>query len=328
MSNRQETLVANVHAHAPRRAVALTLLACLPFAALAACSNSDDVATLGGGEGKGSASTQRVSAEKMADCLKDAKVPAIVQQEEGQDPAVSIDTTEAYMMCSGTGCMATGGEDTGSDSEFDRLQEAWDDMRGASDTPEGDDMAPFLAIGEQNHTEAFASCLTSTGYKEPEYKADPAEEAKEKQAQADAGAKWAACARENGFPAITDPEPPVVDNWKTAPMVLVPWSITEDQLKALLAKCPSFDTAGHKAQDEEMERAAQSGKDFNPDDFPWIADPPVSIDFPGMDKKTGMYNGELDKATETKLDKLNEILWAEQTAYYDAVSERVENQEG
>jgi hypothetical protein len=96
-----------------------------------------------------------------------------------------------------------------------------------------------LIVGATDHTETFRACVEESGYTEPVFQADPAEEIKEKQAILSVTVAWAKCARENGYPDLADPLPAVADQWVTTPTAVLPAETTPEDLAGLLAECPA-----------------------------------------------------------------------------------------
>jgi hypothetical protein len=101
----------------------------------------------------------------------------------------------------------------------------------------------FLIVGEVDQTEAFRACIAESGYTEPVFRTDPAQEIAEKQATEAATVAWVKCARENGYPALADPAPAVADEWMTTPTAVLPADTTSADLAALLEACPAEDYA-------------------------------------------------------------------------------------
>jgi hypothetical protein len=97
----------------------------------------------------------------------------------------------------------------------------------------------FLIVGDADHTELLQGCIKETGYVEPVFYADPAEELKEKQATLEATLAWIECARQNGYPDIRDPAAPVADQRITTPTAVLPLETTTQDLERLLSECPA-----------------------------------------------------------------------------------------
>jgi hypothetical protein len=108
----------------------------------------------------------------------------------------------------------------------------------------------LLFIGSQDRSADFRGCLDQTKYLPPAPQLDPRAELDEKQAIADAGTRWAKCARDNGFPDVADPKPPLADGWATQPSVKLPFSISEEALMELVAVCPPSNSSAEEGVDD------------------------------------------------------------------------------
>ncbi|MDR1824402.1 MAG: hypothetical protein LBR27_03580 [Bifidobacteriaceae bacterium] len=303
--------------------------------------------------------SQKERAEYMARCLTDAGVPAGLDEEGwgGDQASLVLEPEEPALLCTAAtwGCriFTAGSYEEQMNADEAEWEEAWalyEDVFDEWNEPrveavasaDAEDSAAFdAAVTKDDLTSAWAGkasqllylgkdygkeydqCLAESGYTEPEWQTDPTEELKDKQKTADAGAEWAACARENGFPQVQDPAPPVADEWQTSPMVLLPSSITEEQLRALLQVCPSFDEEANSAADDAYDQAWE--EHGNDDSFDWGAfydsldyptQPEIGFDTPGYDGNWDAME-DVDPATQERLEKLNAVLWEAQNAYYE-----------
>jgi hypothetical protein len=316
--------------HRNARAIAIIAWGLVLVTFLAACAKStddDDVASLKG-SAKPTLSAQKEGAEKMVSCLHDAAIPATIQDEEDNRATIAVKADEPSMWCTGSGCQTNYGAGYESapppKDEVDAIDQKFDDMVEADGGwPAGDDeIRPFLAIGDQDYSDVFSKCLDSSGFQQPQTDVNPTEELKLKKGIVEATAAWASCARDNGFPQVKDPEPAVADNFETMPIALLPASITEDQLTALVKACPTYNVEAHQKQDAEL---AKAGDDFDYSHFTPVADPNIGFDVPGYD---GDYLGQpadLDKATTDKLDRLQEILNSAETDYLESQSKALDD---
>ncbi|MDR1293644.1 MAG: hypothetical protein LBK59_01600, partial [Bifidobacteriaceae bacterium] len=97
-----------------------------------------------------------------------------------------------------------------------------------------------------------------------------------KQLQTDLNNDFAACARANGFPEVEDQGAPVLDGGVTAlpSEIVLPLTMTAEQLLDLLAVCPAYD--------ESRLRAVADGPS---DDSSWVEEhvigPILGFGFPG-----------------------------------------------
>jgi hypothetical protein len=191
----------------------------------------------------------------------------------------------------------------------------WRDQDGQGQTTYGDDDTPSerqtkvdfvnstgdpyeLFLDGVDFSQAYKRCMTESGYdddaamKALQWVPDPEQE----QAEIDADNKWAACARQNGWPDIYDvamPEDPMSGRM---PALTLPWSTTADQLRQLLQACPPVD------------------KD-NPDASPAIffSTPRVTYDSNGFPDAEG-------QAIIDRENALMAIIQDAQTAYYASAS--------
>jgi hypothetical protein len=296
-------------------ALALAALAAASLAGtLAACDTTQNVATMGGSQAPLDAEAQAASADDFAECLTAAGIPAESFAIYGVK-LVQLTTEAAFVMALGDGGAQRSWAKDMTEAEaataFERMENV-----AASHTDKGDPDRPrYLVIGTADHTDALVECLDRSGYTEPEVVQDPADELAQKQRDAADGAEWAACARENGYPAVKDPDPPKADAWETQPMVLLPPDMTEDALRELLAACPNFDEAGQRAFDAAGEAATgEEPPDFRDHLIPF--QPPIGFDSPGY--RGGMLDGApVGPEEQQRLDRLQEILWEASNAYFE-----------
>ncbi|MDR2379640.1 MAG: hypothetical protein LBE08_00430 [Bifidobacteriaceae bacterium] len=316
-------------------------------AMLAGCNTDGDVATLDGRGGTGATneSQQAVAAEQFADCLTKAGVPVTLEDQGDGQKAVWFDTEEPTAEAWGdgsTGWSGGAGDQTEaaiaatykrladlvephSPSDAAMIRESAGEMGGGAAFAAGGGEVTaepvYLIIGETDYTEAFARCLDESGYTQPVYHVDPAQELRDKQLVAQASTEWAECAREHGFPDLKDPDPPVADEYVTYPSIILPNDITEEALRALLEACPNFDEEKMRAYDAAV---AAMPEDASEDDWYKLSEqynvtsPSIEFDWEAL----SAYSSEtIDPATQAELERMNrlsEIIWEKQNAYYDS----------
>jgi len=97
---------------------------------------------------------------------------------------------------------------------------------------------PALILNGVDRSEVYSQCIDRTGYEENAANGEIAKDAEQLQLQVTANNVWAGCARENGFPDVADsvmPNSLTDDDW---PAIVLPATITEDQIRQLTAVCP------------------------------------------------------------------------------------------
>ncbi|MCL1897473.1 MAG: hypothetical protein FWG16_01425 [Micrococcales bacterium] len=208
----------------------------------------------------------------MVKCLQEAGVLVELLVEGNDRGSLSLTGGPYFLSVDGSdGEMGMGGSTDQAD--YMRYQEKWNALIPSLQGETGGYESPFLFVGVTDHSQALIQCLDQTGYTRPEYQWDPVGEMEQKPAQAKASAKWAMCARENGFPGIKDPDPPKADDWLTFPSVELPSDITVEMLRALLETCPIL-----TSEDCEAEEAlAKAMKDPDTD---W--ERPEHLSFPPL----------------------------------------------
>jgi hypothetical protein len=261
---------------------------------VASISGQSDTVTVDG-------ERQRATAEAMARCLTDASVDARTRElEDGprQLEVLPADDGPLWQLCWVDGCTLGGGQGLPADDvratvmRFEELGSGRDPVGSAA----GD--IHWLIVDAVDRTDAWNSCASATGYSRPTFHEDPTAELQRKTRIAAAGAQWAACARENGFSDTRDPDPPVADNWETTPSATLPGDITSEQLRALLATCPAFDTTARAAAD----LALTQDPGLTDDEYWRIAgeNPSISFDIPCAEE-SGDGCGDADLSKEMGL---------------------------
>ena len=161
---------------------------------------------------------------------------------------------------------------------------------------------PALMIDGIDHSEEYAKCLSQSGYTEQAAQGPPAQrDPALAEQQMASNNKWAACARENGWPDVKDSVMPDEDDPIWSPVVYLPVTITEDQLRQLLEVCPNFDPdqAALKQQWYKDNPTATS----NPDN--WTPDPSITFDITSVE----------DRSDADHLTRLNDILNEQMNEY-------------
>ncbi|MDR1427132.1 MAG: hypothetical protein LBJ08_05175 [Bifidobacteriaceae bacterium] len=228
------------------------LLAVAATVTLGACGADDDVASLSGSAGGSEGESQAARAATLVACLHEGGVPATLVDYDKHQKDIGFDKENPYAIGYGDGSGASFvGRDVTTDEQWAAVERHQGELVMRYDPASGEAMIdpdapapdatipppagfarhPYLFIGDADHTDLLIECLRESDYTPPVYQVDPAEELEQEQRTAGAGVQWAACARDNGFPDVKDPDAPLADNNETTPTVLLPASITEPQLR-------------------------------------------------------------------------------------------------
>jgi len=225
-----------------------------------------------------------------------------LMEEEGDQASVMPKDFSIYAQGNPDGGWGAAGDEGATEADWDKQNQLMDSL--AESKPD----SWILVIDGEDVSEAFDACVKESGYTEPEFQVDPVEDAKQRQLDASAGAKWAACAREHGYPNIKDPVPGKPED--DYPTVVLPFSMTEEALEALVAECPTFD----RQVQEDYDQKSQD-PEFDPDGSEYPRWPNIDFDYVWPENPD-----DVDPNIEQKWDRFWEILFAEQNAYYDSLS--------
>ncbi|MDR1265205.1 MAG: hypothetical protein LBK42_06475 [Propionibacteriaceae bacterium] len=282
-------------------------------AVLAGCAAAEpDLPSVGdqtsGGSSAASGSLEAVAAQ-LHDCLRAEGIPAEYYSVDGRPVMVRFDQNVPilWQMPDGGG----GFTSVVSSNEF----KTWYDVGLPTVKPTGAEplpkATPRLQVDGVDRSDVFQRCLAESGYDEELVDAELAS-AREPAARqlADivvaASNRWAACARDHGFPETIDARPPTND--QEEPKALLPPTITADQLRQLLQACPNFDPEVERRQQEILLGLG----DAEPDaadlaDLP--VQPVIGFDYPGYGVAVNVLPGEdFDPAVGTRLAQLRAIL--------------------
>jgi hypothetical protein len=172
-------------------------------------------------------SSQIPNAKSFEDCLTNAGVPAQLDIQSDGRAHVSFvfDGYGSLAFRNAEGSVELNGVDPSTWEAF------------VDEHPDG----PLLLLNGDDRSQDYSGCLSSSGYVEPSFTLDPATELAEKQRRAEVTNAWVACARQHGFPSLSDAGPIIADGEETMPTVTLPADTTVDQLRLLLDSCPNFD---------------------------------------------------------------------------------------
>jgi hypothetical protein len=196
----------------------------------------------------------------------------------------------------------------------DHVQEG-DEVTAGSETPHGATQAdeatiaafmaepytsPQLIVDGVDYSNGYGKCLAASSYVEPVSVRDPGREAEVKQGVAEASNKWASCARNNGFSAVRDAPTPVIDDYQTYPVVLLPASVTLDQIESLARSCPVLE----QTEADRLLEAATAGEAVERDPLPEIG-----FDVPGFDGQPLRAGAPEQDTTAQQYASLLEVLY-------------------
>jgi hypothetical protein len=286
--------------------------------ALAGCDQDGDAPgkdePAGAGTATSELSEQARGARAMVECLQAAGVPALEQPENDSQGQVGLgfDTDEPYSVRIESyeytyWAQAESQEDldyayeylaemkaqydpsmsweVSLDGETVLVDGEWIPMKEATDIWETALEVPYLIIDQTDYTAELTKCLDETGYTEPVYEQDPADELAEKQINFKSTVKWVECARQNGYPDLASPSAPIADGYATYPVAVLPGDISEQELRDLLALCPNFNEDTYVAAIDAIEALGESPSEEDLAAF--IAEhgagfpPVISFDIPG-----------------------------------------------
>jgi len=253
---------------------AAAVLACTM--ALSACTQDNhDLPSLSAPATPSASTSLETIAQTYYDCMTDAGITVeLKQNNQGQLAVVDFVGADTVMWRQPDG-------DVGNFSTGDITEQDWDDFESIS----GDGTA--LMIDGVDYSKQYGQCLAESGYDERtaegNYEMDPVQIEK----QITSNNIWAACARENGWPDIQDSIAP--SDTAITPTVVLPLTITDDQLWQLLQACSNVDPA----QIEEMQQWRQTDPTGFPDDY--LPDPCIDFDVPGMSSPNGPEQADVDR---------------------------------
>jgi len=282
-------------------AAASAAIVLVGLAGLAGCSeDSDEVATLetkgaNASDGASPASEQRSGAEALHACLDNAGIPAQITAQDNGDAFVWVgDENNEIVVVATTpdgGSSFSGPEDTNYEEYNDFITEH-----------EGE---YAILVDGVDKSDPYAACYESSGYVEPVYESDPAQELKMKQGMADSTNVWIACARENGFPNLKDVTAEV--DTDSFPQAELPFDTTEEALRDLIAACPVFD-------EERALRQLDPEYVFDPDTYE--TDPVITFEG-AEDFWTNLSEEASTSPDAERLNRLSEILFEPMTTFWE-----------
>jgi hypothetical protein len=247
----------------------VAVAAALGLAGLAGCTPAEhDLPSLNEGTGAGLSDLEQVG-KAFYDCLTDAGLPVELRANStGQVALVQFGASHTVV---GRDADRSPILQLGTASEQAFNQQVEDFLNSASTDPE-------LLVDGIDQSAPWATCLDTTGYSvsaaQSTFQMDPAVF----EAQVKANNQWAACVRDNGFPNVKDTVMPQVLDGTQWPTVLLPVTMTEEQLRELVAACPTF----YAARQEELDNFLQESPNATGPPADYVPYPSISFDSPGM----------------------------------------------
>ena len=233
-------------------------------AGLAGCTANHDLPTISGAPSGGS--NLETAAKSYFDCMSDAGIEVqLTTNNQDLVAAVQFTGDHEYMWRDPIG------DDRYLPGPQDRAALRPDTPQAITDFNNLPGSGPYLWVDRQDLSSTYAQCLSLSGYSERAAWGGGPVDPEEFQRHVDGNNKWAACARENGWPDIKDSVMPTDLMDPRYPAVILPTSITEDQLRALLAACPNFDPEKQKMLDDWW----RTNSGYPPG---YLPDPDISFD--------------------------------------------------
>jgi len=257
--------------------------------ALGACTTDDHKLPNVSGTTSENTASLEATAKTYYDCMRDAGIDMeLSTNQDGQLAIVHVVASHTYMQRDENTANSSPGKNNSLTSQM---------MEDFFTSPYA---GPALIVDGVDHSTDYAHCLQTTGYDEQAAQGSATSlNVDQMENQVRGNNKWAACARENGWPDIKDSVMPTDVN-SMYPMVILPITITEDQLRLLLNACPPLDVEQVKRRND------------------WLQSNPTATDYPYDDDMRPFINfgepGDVDEATQAHIDRLNTIL-------YDKLSE-------
>ena len=289
------------------RSLVVGAVAALCCAGFSGCTNGHELPTISGAP---TGSDLEAIATSYYNCMSDAGIEMQrIQNDTGQLAVVNFTGDHEYIWTSTEGGLGYLPPAAGIPADMAEAMQEFDAVSGSG---------PTLWVDRVDRTSSYVQCLNSSGYSEAaawgiSTQADPAQY----QRQVDANNQWTACARENGWPDIKDSVMPTDMEHASNPFVVLPATMTEDQLRALLDACPNFDADKQDMlNDWWATHAPAGGSTGGPEDYPdgYLPDPnltfsenPTSVVIPAEPPTAD--------TEEDHLTRLNMILYEKQIAY-------------
>lgn len=239
-------------------------------------------------------------AQAMYSCLKAEDIPVQFDMgPNGQQSLITFDQTRSVLWSFADGYV----QSTPSAADLAAAKNEEQDQAVNGDPTKATVGSPLLEVDGVDYSDLWAGCLASTGYDPDAPWTDFDVEAlvtEVNRATVEASNAWAKCARENGFPTVIDAVMPTDNTSFSTVAALLPASITEEELRQLLAVCPNFDPAIEEKNEalSEDPDAYVPGQTL-PEGFTY--QPSIGFDYPDFDcedSRTENPTGEVARLLE------------------------------
>ena len=223
-------------------------------------------------------------AQSFYDCLRDHGIPAELRTDTaGRVTLVSFSKGHSYFWSLPDGTTEAGG---GYPEELFN-QRVDDQSRMAQ---QGEAVPYALEVDGHDFSEALRQCAESSGYSQQKVWASLPYQGRDTSyfpLIVEASNEWAACAREHGISGIKDAVLPDRLS-QDYPTVLLPVTITEQELRQLLVVCPNYDVTMESHNLQLWKEWGQSHDEPGgmPDGL--IFQPSIGFDYPDFD---GRFTG-------------------------------------
>ena len=173
-------------------------------------------------------------------------------------------------------------------------------------------VVPGLMIDGEDYSTVFSQCLERSGYDDHQAWGSTHMDTTAIENQVLANNTWAGCARDDGWPMIKDSVLPTNPDWNDWPMVLIPLTISVEELSTLLDACPSFDPA---KQDYINDWWNTQSTGHLPPDF--IPDPVLDFYTPSTENNPDTTPNAEEQAGAANLPALYEVLNEKSSEYWE-----------
>jgi hypothetical protein len=200
------------------------------------------------------------AAQSFYDCMSGAGLPVeLVENHDGYESVVQF-TGDLWLMIrspEGGTLRWPSNDEREHDPEALAMAQAFFD----------DSMVPGLMIDGVDHSMVYTRCLERSGYNQHAAWGSTNMDFDLVSRQIESNNAWAGCARSNGWPMIQDSQASIDPDESDWPTVLIPVTITAEELRTLVEACPTFNPEQQEylSQWWHIETTGQYPPDYMPD---------------------------------------------------------------